>query len=60
MPLLPVGVYLVTAEQAGFKLAVLSDIQLNVDQVQRVDLELAAGNLSERVEVKANAVGDRH
>ena len=55
VPLLPVGVYLVTAEQAGFKLAVLSDIQLNVDQVQRVDLELAAGNLSERVEVKANA-----
>ena len=55
VPLLPVGVYLVTAEQTGFKLAVLSDIQLNVDQVQRVDLELAAGNLSERVEVRANA-----
>jgi hypothetical protein len=55
VPLLPVGVYLVTAEQTGFKLAVLSDIQLNVDQVQRIDLELAAGNLSERVEVRANA-----
>ena len=42
MPLLPVGIYLVTAEQTGFKLAMLSDVQLNVDQVQRVDLELAA------------------
>ena len=55
VPLLPVGVYLVTAEQSGFKLAVRSDIQLNVDQVQRIDLQLEAGNVSERVEVKATA-----
>ena len=41
VPLLPVGDYVVTAEQAGFKLAVTSDVQLNVDQVQRVDI--AAG-----------------
>ncbi len=54
VPLLRVGVYLVTAEQAGFKVAVRSDIQLNVDQVQRIDLELSAGNISERVEVQAN------
>ena len=53
--MLPVGVYLVTAEQTGFKLAMRSDMQLNVDQVQRVDLELSAGNVSERVEVKADA-----
>ncbi len=32
-----------------------SDIQLNVDQVQRIDLKLEAGNVSERVEVRANA-----
>ena len=55
VPLLPVGIYLVTAEQAGFKLAMLSDVQLNVDQVQRVNLELSAGNVSERVDVKADA-----
>ena len=55
VPLLPVGTYLVTAEQTGFKLAISSDIPLNVDQVQRIDLELAAGNVSEKVEVKANA-----
>ena len=55
VPLLPVGIYLVTAEQSGFKLAVQSDIQLNVDQVQRIDLKLEAGNVSERVEVRANA-----
>ena len=55
VPLLPVGEYMVTAEQAGFKLAVNSGIQLNVDQVQRIDLQLAAGDLSETVEVTANA-----
>ena len=55
VPLLPVGEYMVTAEQAGFKLAVNSGIQLNVDQVQRIDLELSAGNLSETVEVTADA-----
>ena len=55
VPLLPVGIYLVTAEQTGFKLAMQSDVQLNVDQVQRVNLELSAGNVSERVDVKADA-----
>ncbi len=55
VPLLPAGAYVVTAEQTGFKLAVLSDIQLNVDQVQRVDFQLETGNISEKVEVTANA-----
>lgn len=55
VPLLPVGVYLVTAERSGFKLAAKSDVQLNVDQVQRIDLELSAGDVSEKVEVKADA-----
>ncbi len=55
VPLLPVGVYLVTAEQSGFKLAVRSDIQLSVDQVQRIDLQLETGNVSERVEVRATS-----
>ena len=56
VPLLPAGVYLVTAEHANFKVAVTSDVQLNVDQVQRIDLELTAGNISESVEVTANAL----
>src|SRR4029453_19611924 len=55
VPLLPVGVYLVTGEQSGFKLAVKSDIQLNVDQVQRIDIQLETGNVTERVEVQANS-----
>ena len=47
VPLLPVGPYVVTAEQAGFKIAVPSRTsRLTVDQVQRVDMQLDAGNMS--------------
>ncbi len=56
VPLLPVGRYIVTGEQSGFKVAVQSDVRLNVDQIQRVDLQLEPGNLTETVEVKAAAV----
>ncbi len=55
IPLLPVGVYVVTGEKAGFKLAVNSDVALTVDQVQRVDIALDTGNVTETVEVKASA-----
>jgi Carboxypeptidase regulatory-like domain/TonB dependent receptor-like, beta-barrel len=56
VPLLPVGRYVVTAEESGFKIALRSDVTLNVDQIQRVDLQLEAGNVSETVEVKAAAI----
>ena len=55
IPLLPVGVYVVTGEKAGFKLAVNSDVALTVDQIQRVDIVLDAGNVTETVEVQASA-----
>ena len=55
-PLLPVGVYSVTAEKQGFQLVKRSDIQLNVADVIRVDLELALGQVTQTVEVKAAAV----
>ena len=56
IPLLPVGVYVVTGEQTGFKTAIHSDVALTVDQIQRVDMLLAAGNVNETVEVQANAL----
>jgi hypothetical protein len=56
VPLLPVGVYVVTAEQPGFKMAVRSGVPLSVDQVQRVDLRLEAGDVAERVEVTSSAL----
>lgn len=54
--LLPVGVYSVTAEKAGFQLAKRTDIQLSVADVIRVDLQLAVGQVTQTVEVKATVV----
>ena len=56
VPLLPVGVYVVTAEHPGFKMAVRSAVPLSVDQVQRVDLRLDTGDVAERVEVTSSAL----
>jgi hypothetical protein len=56
IPLLPVGMYLVSAEQSGFKMALHSDVQLTVDQIQRIDMVLAPGNVTETVEVQSTAL----
>ena len=56
VPLLPAGMYLVTAEQTGFKTAILSDVTLTVDQIQRLDFTLDPGTISETVEVQASAL----
>jgi hypothetical protein len=55
-PLLPTGVYAVSAELAGFSVAKQSSIRLNVDQTARIDLTLAVGATTETVEVQANTV----
>jgi carboxypeptidase family protein/TonB-dependent receptor-like protein len=55
-PLLPVGVYLVTAEHQGFRAAKRSNIQLNVDQVVRIDVEMQAGEVAETVDVQGSNV----
>ncbi|MGH9338984.1 MAG: TonB-dependent receptor domain-containing protein [Acidobacteriota bacterium] len=54
-PLLPVGVYSVSAEQPGFRVAKQSDVQLRVNQFLRVDLVLEVGEVTEVVEVQAAA-----
>src|SRR3954453_11866959 len=56
VPLLPVGVYLVTAEKEGFKLAASAANELKVDQVLRVDLSLEVGAMSETVQVTGRAI----
>jgi hypothetical protein len=55
-PLLPVGVYSITAELQGFRTAKRTGIRLNVDQVYRIDLQLQPGGLTEAVEVQAAAM----
>src|SRR5215467_4576217 len=51
--LLP-GTYRVTAEAAGFKTQVVSDIQLEVNQTARIDLKLTVGEMVQRVEATAS------
>jgi hypothetical protein len=50
------GAYVVTAEKAGFSVALVDNVQVTVGARQRVDLSMAVGQLSEKVEVSASAV----
>ena len=47
------GIYLVTAESPGFAVAFAENVQVQVGARMRVDLQMALGQLSERVEVTA-------
>src|SRR3954470_16822839 len=52
---LPVGTYSITVELQGFKTTKRTDIALNVAEDRKIDMELAAGELTESVEVKAES-----
>ncbi len=54
--LLPIGHYSVTAELAGFKQAVRSDVELNVDDHLTVNFTLETGSVQETVTVHAEAL----
>ena len=47
------GAYLVTAEKSGFSLALMDNVQVQVGARLRVDLQMAVGQISEKVEVTA-------
>src|ERR1700687_3927991 len=49
------GIYLVTAEKAGFSLALVDNVQVQVGARLRVDMQLAAGQVTEKVEVMATS-----
>jgi hypothetical protein len=51
-----IGTYVVTAEKEGFSIALTDNVQVTVGARQRVDLSMAVGRLSEKVEVSARAV----
>ena len=53
-PFLPVGTYSIKAEAAGFKTEVRSGIDLNVNDVLKINLAMHVGAVSETVEVKAS------
>jgi hypothetical protein len=51
-----IGSYVITAEKTGFSIALVENVQVTVGARQRVDLTMAVGQVTERVEVSARAV----
>jgi hypothetical protein len=51
---IPIGNYVVTAEAAGFQKLVRSGITLEVGQIQRVDLQMTVGQMTQEVTVSGN------
>jgi len=47
------GLYVVTAEKAGFAVALVENVQVQVGARLRVDLRMPVGQLTEKVEVRA-------
>src|SRR5262249_39252419 len=54
-PALPPGVYTVKVSTLGFRAEARSSLELQVDQVARMDFTLQVGNVSETLEVQAVA-----
>jgi hypothetical protein len=52
---LPIGTYVVSVEATGFKKMLSTPIQLEVNQVARVDLTLELGSVTDQVDVKADS-----
>src|SRR6266853_1306264 len=49
------GSYVITAEKAGFAVALVDGVQVQVGARQRIDLQMAIGQVTEKVEVTASA-----
>ncbi len=47
------GIYLVSSEKTGFSIALLDNVQVQVAARLRVDLQMAVGQITEKVEVTA-------
>src|SRR5439155_17092376 len=53
---LPIGAYTLAVEASGFQKAEVSQFQLSVDQVARINVQLNVGELTEKVSVEASTV----
>ncbi len=51
IPYLTAGVYAVTAEKSGFRTAQVSEVQVSVNTVTRVDIQLQVGDVRQTVDV---------
>ncbi len=55
LPRIPVGRYEVRVENAGFQAAVQSPVELQLNQVAKIDFQLQVGNVNQTVEVTTAA-----
>jgi outer membrane receptor protein involved in Fe transport len=55
IPNLPVGTYDLSVKAAGFQLAKINDIKLDVNATRRVDVNMIVGQVSESISVEAQA-----
>jgi len=55
LPQLPVGVYTIKAENAGFQSMTQSNVTLELNQIAKLDFQLQVGNVSTTVEVTGAA-----
>jgi len=53
---IPIGDYVVTAEAQGFEKLVRSGITLQVGQIQKIDLQMTVGQVTQEVSVTGNIV----
>lgn len=51
-----IGRYVVTADKSGFSVAVVDNVQVTVGARLRVDVAMAVGQVTEKVEVRASAI----
>jgi hypothetical protein len=56
IPLLPVGIYTLQVEFAGFQSAETKDVRLQVDEARELNFSLAPSSVSTQVEVSGSAV----
>ena len=49
------GIYIVSAEKPGFSIALIDNVQVQVAARLRVDMQMAVGQVSEKVEVTASS-----
>lgn len=56
VPELMPGIYRVAVEQAGFNTEVRTHVELQVQQVARMDFQMKVGQVSQKIEVAGNAV----
>lgn len=54
---LPIGIYSVSVESAGFKKAIIDDQKLQINQALHIDVRMEVGSVSETVEVVATSAG---